>query len=304
MLDIIVAYTMLASGIVANKFLLKSISPDLFVGIRMFVSGVLLFAFSVGSSHRLRWRYVREDIGVILFISLCTTLIPSTLKAFALDYMPASKYSLLGSIDPFVTAIYAYFLWNERLTLTKIMGMLIGFSGVLISIMSSMPAEQQWGQLLYLSYPEIAVIGSVIVSRYGWILVQGMLKKDRYMPVEINSLAMLFSGSFALCGALLRGAQVTIASPFIPQFIGIFLITIVIGNLIGYTMYSYCLKRHNATLMSLSGFMIPCFVYLFSQMLGFEKFSLNFIISLALLFCGVCIFYIDDLKGRGKNNPA
>src|SRR6516165_10800893 len=108
MIDIIATYALLSSGIVANKILLKYLAPDLFVALRMFISGVCLLPFALWNSHRMKWHYMKEDIATIFFISLCTTLVPSITKAFAYKYMLASKTALLGSIDPFVTALYAY----------------------------------------------------------------------------------------------------------------------------------------------------------------------------------------------------
>ena len=53
--------------------------------------------------------------------------------------------------------------------------------------------------------------------------------------------------------------------------------TIVIGNVIGYTMYAHFLKRHTATFVSLAGFSVPLYVYLFSNILLGEPLSLNFL---------------------------
>lgn len=294
MIDIVITYALIATGITANKFLLGFMAPDFFIGLRMFIAGLLLFVYVIKDSPRLRWSYMKHDAFLILFISLCTTLIPAILKAFSLKYMPASKTTLLGSIDPFITAVYAYILWQERLNFKKVTGMIIGLIGVIVCIMSNtLPAEYQWGEFLYISYPEIAIFISVAISRYGWILVQMMMKKNRYTPVEINSLTMTISGFLALLISLSRGSY-AVSTPT-PFFVTVFIYTIVIGNIWGYTAYSHCLKRHNATFMSLAGFLVPLFVALFARILGQEKFTISFFVSAALLLCGLVVFYSDSL---------
>lgn len=295
MIDIISAYACLAAGIVANKFLLQSIAPDLFIGIRMFVSGLLLLPMALKNSPRLRWEYIKQDFGAIVFITVCTTLAPSLTKAFALKNMLASKTTLLGSIDPFVTAIYAYFLWNERLSSKKILGMLLGLVGVIIASLTTSATELKWGEFLFISYPELATFASVMVSRYGWIKVQTMLKGNRYTPMEMNSVTMVASGFFALLFAYFRGAQLPASTLVTPWFLMVFIFTIIAGNLLGYNLYSQCLKKHSATWMSLAGFLVPIFVLLFSKILGSEALTWNFFVSAAILFAGLCIFYYDDL---------
>jgi drug/metabolite transporter (DMT)-like permease len=299
--DIILTYLFLASGIVANKFLLQGMSPDLFVGIRMFVSGLILVPWNIRRSSSLTtfWQTIKTDAWSLLFIALCTTLLPAIIKAFALKYMTASKTALLGSIDPFVTALYAYILWSEKLSFKKIVGIFLGFCGVIISIFSTTATELAWGEFLYISYPELAAIASVVISRYGWILVQLMLKKERYKPTEINSLTMLVSGFLALMIALISGSAAT-SSCIAPQYIMIFAYTIIVGNLFGYTLYGYCLRKHSATLMSLAGFLVPVFVFSISHLLGREQLSLNFALAALVLFAGLCVFYFDDIKSQVK----
>lgn len=297
MFDIILTYALLATGIVANKYILHSISPDLFVGIRMFVAGLILFVGSlIREGKRFRWSYIRVDLPSLLFISLCTTLLPSLTKAFALKYMTASKTALLGSIDPFVTAVYAYILWQEKLSIKQVIGMMVGLLGVITAIISTSSTELAWGEFLYLSYPELAALGSVIISRYGWILVQMLLKKDRYRPAEINSITMLVSGALALGIAWWTGASIVVAPQERISFVALCAYTIIMGNLCGYTLYSYCLRRHRATWMSFSGFLVPVFVISLSRWLMHEELSWPLVGAAGLLFAGLCIFYYDELK--------
>ncbi len=298
MFDIFIAFAAMACGMIANKFVLQGISFDLFVGIRMFISGMLLFVFTVFTSQRLRWSYLRADIVKILLISFCTSLIPAILKAYAISYLPMSKYALLGSIEPFVTAMYAYILWNERLSWKKIIGIAVAFFGVSIYVLTTSPVELQWGELLYISFPELAVIGSVILSRYGWILVQLMLKKDRYTPVEMNSLTMLLSGAMGLGLAATHGSSIFVAPGKMGMFVAAFAFTIIVGNLFGYTLYSYALKKHSAVWVSLAGLSIPPMVFLGSNLLGWEGCSLSFFVALAVLCTGFFIFYLDELRGK------
>lgn len=295
MIDIIGAYILLASGIVANKYVLRSMAPDLLVGIRMLVSGLAIFLYSVSDSPRLRWRYIREDFAKLAFIAICTTLAPSLLKAFALKYMPASKQTLLGSIDPFVTATYAYFIWNDRITLRQFLGMLVAFAGIVVLLISRFPEEQLWGEFSSVSYPEIAALIAVALGRYGWILVQMFIRKDRYAPHEITSLSMLSSGALALILGFFRGMTYEIPQENPWFFISVLCFTTFVGNIGGYTLYSYCLKHHSATLMSISGLLIPVLVASLSSLLGLEVLNGTFFVAMACVGMGMFLFYSKQI---------
>src|SRR5581483_2603036 len=107
---IFLSYAFIASGISTNKVLLHYLPPTLFVGMRMLLAGLVLLAFIYRSSERMRWRYIKHDIVLLTLIAGLTTFIPSVLKAYALKNMFSGKVALLGSLDPFITALYAYLL--------------------------------------------------------------------------------------------------------------------------------------------------------------------------------------------------
>lgn len=291
MIDIIGAYLLLASGIVANKYVLRYMAPDLLVGLRMTISGLFLMSLSIRTSPRLRWNHIKHDLGSLIGMSLGSTLIPALLKAYALSMMAASKQTLLGSIDPFITALYAYSIWDERLTARKLIGMTIGFIGIALSVADKVPTEQ-WG---IISLPEIAVIISIALGRYGWILVQILLKKERYKPTEITSIGMLSSGLISLTLNIGRGIHFIRPLPDDFSYINALIYTTVIGNICGYTAYSYCLQRHNATLIATTGLLVPLFVAGISALLGLETLTIRFFIALSMVALGMTIFYSDKI---------
>jgi len=293
MLTIIGAYFLLASGIVANKYVLRFMPSDLLVGLRMTVSGLFLMSFSLGRSPRLTWKHIKDDLFTLLGIALITTLLPALLKAYALSSMAASKQTLLGSIDPFITALYAYLLWREPITLRKLLGITIGFMGIIYSVADRVPAEQ----LSIISLPEVAVIVAIALGRYGWMLVQILLRKERYKPTEITSLSMLMSGLCSLGLFYARGGTfLNNIQEGVP--VTALLYTTFIGNICGYSAYTYCLQRYEATLVSTVGLVVPLFVAALSACSGLEQLTLRFCISFALVAIGMVIFSSDTLLAK------
>lgn len=302
MIEIFFGYAVFASVITANKLILEWLHPALFIGIRMLTSGVLIFLFYLITSQKKWFARIQEDFKILLFISAIITFIPSALKAYGLKYLISSKASLIESFDPFITAIYAFFLWGELLNFKKIVGMLIAFSGIVLLLTTSSPQEILQGEWSVFSLPELAVLASIILNRYGWIRARSLLENNRYTPLELNALIMLGGGSYALfyswlflwCGS--SGSTITL--PLTSPFLLCFAYSIVVGNVLGYTLYAYFIKNYNMTLLTLGSLSIPLFVHLYGPIILNEQISFLFFCALGLVVLGTSIFY----WGEGKKS--
>lgn len=291
---VFLSFALLASGTTCNKVLLYYLPLTFLVGLRMFLAGIISLSLKIKNSKNLRLGYIKTHILQIFLISLFTTFLPAVLKAYALKNMASSKAALLGSIDPFVTAIYAYFLWSEKLTINKIIGILIAMVGVIILSAKSINLTDITITNI-ISYPELAAICSVITSRYGWILVQSMLKKELYSPLEITGITMTLSGFIALFASIFWEDLSKIFVVYDYKLIPLLAYTIIIGNVAGYGLYSSMLKKHSSTFVSLAGFSVPIFVFIYGMLFLGEPFSYRFIASTVITLTGLLIFYKQEI---------
>lgn len=70
----------------------------------------------------------------ILVIGLTNYAIPFCLLAYATLRLSSGFTSILNATLPFTAALIGYWFWNERLTWTRVLGLVIGFIGVSIMI--------------------------------------------------------------------------------------------------------------------------------------------------------------------------
>ncbi len=301
---IFLAFSLFASAITANKVILYALNAQYLVGIRMTAGALLLALLLYFRTRKLfTWSIVTSFFSWILVIALFTTYFPSNLKAYALTHMPSAKMAFFGTLDPFVTALYSYFWFNERLTKQQWLGILLGFAGMMILIYGSTPLEETWFSIV--SYPEFAAFFAIVLSRFGWIQAQQLLKKEHFTPVQLNILLMSIGGVISLTSAYLLGLTSIGTLPDLPVLnmlplspsgqLGFFLgWTILMGNVLGYTLYGYALKKYSTTFIPLAGFMIPLLVQLFGWLLLGEALSLLFFIACGVTFLGVLLFYLDE----------
>jgi len=293
-------YAIFASATTLNKLILFHLSPLFYVGIRMVASGVLIIAYHLVKSSRMKVCYLLPDVKTLLLISAFTTFIPSVLKAFALKNLISSKATLIASLDPFVTALYAYFLWDERMRPKQLIGMAISFIGIALLIWPTNALDNQFGSVWIFSLAEIAAFVSMIIARYGWIRAQTIIRSERYTPSELNGLIMLIGGSYALITSALTGEFNLSSIPMTWNFWLVFLYSVTIANILGYSIYGSLLKKYPITLTSLCGMSIPLFVHLYGPLVLGEPLSALFFVSLAFVALGIFLF----VKNKPAQKPA
>ncbi|HBR70822.1 TPA: hypothetical protein DIC20_00710 [Candidatus Dependentiae bacterium] len=294
MFDYISPFLFLSSGVIVNKLILKVWSPGLLVGIRMLLSGLILGSIALYKGRKNFWDRFRKRWFYLAFLASFAAFIPGLLKAYALKHTYASKVALIGSLDPFITALYAYLLWHEKLTRNKWIGILVGFIGIILLIISHSASDMHeiFGPI---SLAELAAFGAACVSRFGWIKIQQLLQAHIFNVKEINSICMTFAGIYSLISTAWIMPQ-AFSAPWSLNIIMYLLYTIIGGNLIGYTLYSHLLKKHSATFVSLAGFSMPLFVYFFGWLILGERLYPSFILSALVTFVGLLIFYRDEIK--------
>lgn len=295
MIQIFIGFALLASAITANKFLLFYLSPFFLVGLRMLPAGIILLIITHHRSLKSRLPNLVAYALPLLCIALLTTFIPSWCKAYALQQLPSWKAAFIGSLDPFVTAIYSYLLWQERLTLKKIGGISLGFVGALI-ICFKPGLSVDLGQFVTVSLPELVAFAAVLTGRYGWIMAQKLLKKHRYSPAELNGIIMTASGLLALPVSWFTEQSWNLHAFAQTPVLFALAYTIIVGNVIAYTIYAYNLKNYSANFVSLAGFSIPFFVSLYGWALLGEQLTYAFVAAACVTLVGVYLFYSEELK--------
>lgn len=322
MLELLGIFALLASAISTNKLILYILPPLFFVAIRMLLAGLILTVYLKYTKQLVSFARLKSHWLELCIATACTTYAPSLLKAYALQLLPSSKAAFFGTLDPFVTALYAYILWSEKLTLKKILGILFGFLGACVLLTSHTCIEDQLRALAFISYPELAALGAVIIGRYGWITVQQLVKNQLFTPLQINSITMLGSGILSLVSSLLvektpklfnPGLYYSKACAQLPAytflnkllylensqilfFLGLLAYTIVVGNVISYTLYATVLKKYSATFIALTSFSVPLFVQLYGWLFLQEQLSLYFFAACFLTFIGLILFYYDQIS--------
>lgn len=125
-------YMVLARGLGKKLSALQITSFQMFYGTLFFFP---LFIFNVSSFQCSR--VSTEAIGAIIFLTIFATILAFFFYNYALTKIPASHAAIFINGIPVVTAVGAWIILGERLTLLQIMGALVVLVAVMIANLSN-----------------------------------------------------------------------------------------------------------------------------------------------------------------------
>jgi drug/metabolite transporter (DMT)-like permease len=99
--------------------------------LRISIAGGVLLAYALAMREDLQFaRWWKQ----YLFIGMINSALPFALFAFAMKTLPAGYGAILNALSPFFAALFAAWMLNERLTASRLFGMVLGLTGVGIII--------------------------------------------------------------------------------------------------------------------------------------------------------------------------
>lgn len=286
------------------KAVLDYAQPLFFVGVRMITAGTILITYTRYKHGKNALRIARSDWKTVLLLALTHIYFTYVFDLLALQHMSSFKGAFIYNLSPFITAILSYFYFKELMTPKKWLGLLIGFSGFLPELILNNGSSGENSSGSFLSWSEIMMIGSVIASCFGWVILRTLIKKH-YSPYALNGIAMLLGGLGSLVTSIFYERWHQMSPVFaIRPFVVLTVLIIIISNIFLYNMYGFLLKKYTATFISFTGFIIPIFAALFGWIFLSEQISWHFVFSVCVVTVGLWLFYSEDLRqGYVTKNP-
>jgi len=298
-------YFLFACTFTLGKAALQYVSPLLFIAIRMIAAGLLLLGYKYATADK-EFTISRNDYALVARIIFFHIFCAYYLEFWALQYVTSAKACLLYNLSPFITAVFSYLLFSERLTQRQCLGLIVGFGGFIPILMTQEIVENTECGISFLSLYEAALIASVTASAYGWMTMKQLMEKG-YSFVVVNGIGMLGGGLLSLGMSFIKEGYPHIKSvpaviPYVADvyslslenicMLGVYTFSlIIIANVIGYNMYAYLLTRYSATLLSFAGFVTPLFAAVIGWLMLGEMVTWHFFATLVIVLYGLYLFH-------------
>lgn len=301
---IVILYSLFASVFTIAKVGLDYTQPIFFVGSRMVIAGILMIAYQALTAPQtlvIKKKFIWTLVGLAFFNIYLTNV----MEFWGLKYLTSFKTCFIYSLSPFMAAFLSYFMFDERMTSRKWLGLgigIVGFAPILVQ-MGDAEATMVYGGVF--SLPEIAVMVAAAASSFGWILMRKLIKEGGYQPLVANGFSMLIGGVFSLVhSGLVETWDPMPVTSYVP-FLECTLLLVIISNILAYNLYGVLLRRFTATFLSFSGFITPLITAFFGWVVLGETITTTFFVSASVVFVGLLVFYQEELRlGVRVGQPA
>jgi drug/metabolite transporter (DMT)-like permease len=303
MLLVFVLYALFASVFTVLKGALVFASPFFLVGSRMTIAGLLMLGYAYWKNSK-TLALSKESLVKVILLGVFNIYLTNVFEVYGLRYLTSFKTCFLYSLSPFLTALMSYFLLHEKMSKRKWLGFFIGFVGFFPMLESYGKEEFFAGTFGIFSVAELSVFAAVFCSVVGWILLKQLVHKSDCPPSVANGYSMLLGGVLALLQSLALESWDPIPVTNFPVWIESTLFLIIISNIVCYNLYGILLKKFSPTFLAFAGLSTPLFTAFFGWLFHGEVITVWFFISLSIVFCGLLIFYQEELKGLEKKPPV
>ena len=257
-----------------------------FAGIRFFLAGILVIL--IGSLMKKKFLFPKKnEWGKILFLSLFQTIGQYVFFYVGLAHTTGVNSAIVDSLTAFFAIIIAcFFFRTEHLTVRKILGCILGLSGIiLINISSEGFSFHPLGD------------GLIALSALCYGVSSNMIKK-----YAVNYDTVLFSGyQFALGGLIMTiigQTGILIFEAPSPEYqeisylsaVGILLYLALVSS-VAYTLWGILLRTNDVSKISIFGFMNPVIGVILSAILLKETsvLGIKYFLALLLISTGIVI---------------
>ena len=263
-------------------------SQILYAGYRFTLAGIITIVLgSIGSRRVLIPE--KGSLGRILKLCMLQTVAQYLLFYIGLAHTSGVKASIIEALNVFVAILIASLLFHqEKLTLRKIIGCLIGFAGVAVVNMNGAGMDMNMS-----FFGEGFIFLSTVAYAFSSVLLKRFSKKNN--PVTLSGYQFLAGGIImSICGYAAGGN----VSGFTGKSVAL-LIYMACISAIAYTLWGILLKYNPISKVAVFGFMNPVFgVILSAWLLGEKEQAAGIKCILALILVCIGIYVVNYNKSK------
>jgi O-acetylserine/cysteine efflux transporter len=270
------------STFAAVKVGLDSAPPVLFGGMRSVLGGAAMVLLAMWRSGPPRLRETWRPYAVL---TLLNVVLFFTLQTLAILELPSGLAAVLIYLQPVLTGVLAAPLLGEPLTAVKVVGLLVGFAGIVVV---SAGAVQGHVSVLGVGY---AVVGALV-----WSL--GTIAFKRYADqVDVwwaVAVPFLVGGVvLTLGGGAVEGFSVGWSAEFVLAFVYASLV----GTAMSWSLWFGLVGAGEAGRAASYIFFVPLVSLLIGAVVLHESLGLSLLLGAALVILGV---YLVNRRSRGR----
>jgi drug/metabolite transporter (DMT)-like permease len=260
-----VLYIMLwASAFVPSRVIATGAPPLWVLTARFFFAGALLVV--IARVARLRWPSDARSWGSAAMYGVLANALYLGLSYEALRHLSSGMGAIIASTNPLLLAVLAPVLLRERLTLSKALGLSLGFAGVLLAMHARAASST--------ARPADVTIAAIGVLAMVFATIVFKRARTGTHPLVVNAISLLAAGLATLpCAAVFEGVPRVDVTPLLVVSLVYLVVVLSIGASL---LWFWMLSHGEASRVSAFYFLTPLFgVSAGALLLGEHVFALD-----------------------------
>ena len=267
-----------ASGFIAIRVAVPETGPVWLAAIRVGIGFLVLLPYAIWRG--MVWPDGRGQWGLIVGMALLNVVVPFILVAWAGKTIDAGVLALLMGTGPFLALIGSHLMTDDdRLTPRKLVSVLLGFSGIVVLVGSSIFAGLAGGPLL----AKLAALGASVC----YVMAGLLIRRITMPPVRLACLALAIGTTALIPLALMMEGLLSpaLSIPAIGSLLYLGLFPTGIAYIVRFTL----IRAVGYSRFSLSINLVPVFGVALGVLILDEPLTLNLIAALALVLAGLLV---------------
>jgi drug/metabolite transporter (DMT)-like permease len=263
------------------RIALETLPPLLMAAIRWIVAGAALSVALVVRGERLPHR---REWPAITLLGVLLLGFGNGAVVWAEQTVPSGLTAVLVAMSPFwMVGVDALMAGGEPLTMRRIVGLLIGFGGIVLLVWPELRAGGAGHAFLSgVIATQIACAGWAVGSSYARQRGRGHAREENVLATA--ALEMLFGGGVLLAAAFALGETSHVV--FSPRSTTALVYLIVVGAIGGFSAYAYALKHLPVATVSLYAYVNPIIAVILGSLVLQEPFTARIAIAAAIVLAG------------------
>ena len=259
----------------------ETIPPILMTGVRYTIAGVVLLVVLKLRGHRIPTD--RRTLGHIAIVALLLIAGGNLALVVAEQWVPSGIAALLVATGPFWAAIIEASRRNgERLRAASLIGMAIGFGGVMLLLA---PGHGTRGIDRGLIIGAVLIQFGAIAWQGGSIYAKHALKN--VSPLMSAAVQSVIGGVFLDIVGLIAGEASRLHPT--PRSLAAWAYLTIAGSIIGYSAYTYAVSKIPITTMSLYTYVNPVVAVILGALILKERLTPLSVLGMVVVLIGMTI---------------
>lgn len=260
---------------------IRELPPFTIVMARYVVSAPIMICLIILLGQRLPWQAGIWKFGCVL--ALLNQIVPFSLIAWGQGHIPGAVASILNAVGPIITLVLAHFLTHDdRMTPQRVIGVVLGFAGLVIMIGVSALRAFDVNILAQLACV-LATVSYAIANIWARNVYKSGIK-----PTEVVCAQSVCAGVMLFPLLMVVDQPWTLPLPSVQVWLALLCLGVFSATL-GHLIFFKALSLTSATNISLVSYFMPVSAILLGVTFLGETLETRHVIGMCVILAGLAI---------------